>query len=68
MTQFLEITFVWVLNLVRRPWTLLVFEFPVGTPETSLCCFLVYPSETVSYFDIVSRRIIAHNYICCCLR
>ena len=29
MTQFFEITFVWVLNLVHITRTLMVFEFPL---------------------------------------
>jgi hypothetical protein len=41
------VMFFWALNLVHLRWTLLVYEFPLGTSETFLCFMLVHPIQTV---------------------
>ena len=47
LMQFLSLMFFWALNLVHLPWTLLVYEFPLGTSETFLCFMLVHPIKIV---------------------
>jgi hypothetical protein len=42
LMQYLSLMFYWVLNPVHLPWTLLVYEFPLGTSETFLCFMLVH--------------------------
>jgi hypothetical protein len=39
--------FFWALNLFHLPWTLLVYEYPLGTSETVLCFMLVHPIKIV---------------------
>jgi hypothetical protein len=39
--------FFWALNLLHLPWTLLFYEYPLGTSETFLCFMLVHPIKTV---------------------
>jgi hypothetical protein len=48
LTKVLEVFFGGggVLNAVRHPRTLLVFDIPFGTSETSRCFRLVHPSKT----------------------
>jgi hypothetical protein len=48
LMQFLFLMFFWALNLVYLPWTLLVYEYPLGTSETFLCFMLVHPINIVT--------------------
>jgi hypothetical protein len=47
LMQFLSLIFYWVLNPVHLPWTLLVYEFPLGTSETFICFMSVHPIKIV---------------------
>jgi hypothetical protein len=47
LMQFLSLMFCWALNLVHLPWTLLVYEYPLGTSETSLSFMSVHPIQIV---------------------
>jgi hypothetical protein len=42
LMQFLSLMFYYVLNPVHLLWTLLVYEFPLGTSETFLCFMLAH--------------------------
>jgi hypothetical protein len=46
LIQFLSLFF-WALNLVHLQWTLLVYEFPLGTSKTFLCFMSVPPIQIV---------------------
>jgi hypothetical protein len=39
--------FFWAQNLVSLLWTLLVYEYPLGTSETFLCFMPVHPIQIV---------------------
>jgi hypothetical protein len=47
LMQLLSLMFYWVLNPVHLPWTLLVYEFSLGTSETFLCFMSVRPIKIV---------------------
>jgi hypothetical protein len=49
--------FFWALNLVHLSWTLLVFEFPLGTSETFLCFMLIRPTKIVPPRGVALRQI-----------
>jgi hypothetical protein len=55
--QFLSLVFPWVLNFFQLEWTLLVFEFSLGTSQTFLCITLVHPSKLVPPPDVLVRQI-----------
>jgi hypothetical protein len=47
LMHFLSLMCFCALNLVHLPWTLLVFEFALGTSESFLCFMLVHFPKTV---------------------
>ena len=66
--QFQLLIFSGVLNLVHHLWTLLVFDFPLGTSNTFLCFMLFSTSENAansacSDLDTIRRQITTISHI-----
>jgi hypothetical protein len=60
LMQVLSLMFYWIPNPVHLPWTLLVYEFPLGTSETFLFFYV-----SSFYKNCPSGRcVIAANSIC----
>jgi hypothetical protein len=57
LMQFLLLMFFWAPNLVHLPWTLLVYEFPLGTSEIFLCFMSAHPIQIVSPAGVQLRQI-----------